>query len=219
MLKPPEYEYTHPYTYITENYDKTFNAKQTGLPGYTPPFLIRIINTFAYLTKYIHFFVVLLNIIVIASSLLFATLNYLTSLSMSYTGPFAGVSLLTVPKVEFTLFFTPVIVTISLYIGSVLFMFGFESLSYLLSKPYEDEYEEWLQKLEPINTAYPPSVQYTLSENESYSDLKKTAPTSAPQPFTDPQLYDKVISALATFVFIQTWQFAHMFGSETPWFK
>lgn len=191
----------HPSEFISRVYGSSFNSQLTGLPGYSPPWPVRIINGGAYTSSYM----TLLNVLFFVGMMLYSGLVWMietiTTAEVIFQLPFTGGDLFTIESIPFTFTLTPIVLGVVVLVISTWISYSLYWLSAKVSVPYEDEYEDWLTEIQPTNKAYPAGLQYEMygSGTDAYDDL----PAAVPPAFRELRLFEKIIRAIKALFFVQ----------------
>lgn len=190
----------HPSEFISRVYGSSFNSQLTGLPGYSPPWPVRLINGGAYTSSYLTLLSVLFFLGMVLYSGLVWTFETMTTAEVVFQLPFTGWDVFTMESTGFTLVMTPIVLGLVVFVLSTWATYALYWLSAKVSVPYEEEYEEWLTEIEPTNKAYPAGLQYEMyGGDEVYEDL----PASVPPAFRDLRLFEKVLRAIKALFLVQ----------------
>jgi hypothetical protein len=200
LSMPPEREQTeHPYEYIQRVYaDSSPNSKLTGLAGFSPPFIVRLLNGITYY----FYFVVIIGVLQFILTALVTITAFVTEListiQFTVSIPYTGWVIVTVPfesSGDFIVIMTPLLLSFILFVVSTWIFTSLNKASHKLSEPYEIEYEAWLNDIKPADNGFPPGLAQSLSNTEfDYGDI----PSSAPLKFRQIRRIEKIIYCIKT---------------------
>lgn len=173
--KQPE----HLYEYIERTYGNTINSRISGLPGYTPPTIVRVLNGLTYLSASLWVYSTLSLICLICLYIgcyLIESVSTVTFYLPNFLSNLFGYEL--VSFYSFSIVVTPLFAMSVLWFGLVGLSGLIERLSRFMSQPYEEKYRNWLNEIKPTNSAgYPPSYQYLYTESTLPNPPEDVAPT------------------------------------------
>lgn len=198
---PPEQgESEHPYEYLTRAYeDSSLNSRLTGLPGYSPPWFIRILNGATAIFSYITMFLSLVFVFILGCTVTAAVIETISTIEFTLWIPYTGWEIYTFPlshtSRSFVLTASPALISfLSVWVSMMVFI-GFNNISSKVSRPYEDEYYEWLQELEPPENGFPAGLAYAWRENEfDYGEI----PTAAPPALREQRRFETIVYVCKT---------------------
>lgn len=194
----------HPYEYLQRVYkDVTPNSRLTGLPGYSPPWPVRIINGVTVYTSYLVLLLFLQFFVTLTIALTATAIEMISNIQFTVEIPYTGWVLYnlspatTAESEALIIVMTPLLLSFLLFWGGIVLFMVVNKISKTLSRPYEKEYAEWLDELEPVNTALPPGLAYEMRD-EDEQITEGGVPIAAPSAFREVRTFEKIMYSIKT---------------------
>lgn len=205
IAQPEERETVeHPYEYIQRVYDdSTANSKLTGLPGYSPPWFVRLLNGATLYASYITFILTIQFLLTVIVTMVATGIEMISTVRFTVGIPYTGWEVYTMTPADssaadpFILIMTPILLSFLLFWGSLIIFWGLNSLSKNISAPYEKEYADWLDEIKPTNTALPPGLAYAYRDDDLIEENEEL-PVSVPPFLRQLRTFEKIAYSLGT---------------------
>lgn len=189
----------HPYEYIQRVYaESTANSKLTGLPGYSPPWFVRLLNGATLYASYITIILTLQFVFTVLLSAIAKVIELISTVRFTVEIPYTGWEIYTLSPASSTnteavvIVMTPILLSFLFFWGWLLVFWSLNRISKAISNPYEKEYIEWLDEIEPTNTAFPPGLAYIQRDKDLFEDTE-SLPKSIPPAFRELQTFEKIV--------------------------